>query len=687
MPTLSSSIVQRGLASMRDVEEALARQVIYGGDLATNLLELARVSEGQLTLLLAQSHDLPSAPIGKLPQSLQDTLNLVPSDLAMRHGFYPLAQDQKTLVVAVSRPLPDEIREHLEFSLGLSLEQQAAPLVRIHQALNRDYSHSLDRRTLRLIAKLEGKPDPSPSSMPARGGSAIIAIPRPASIPPLDSGSRQIDKTDGTRGFETEEAPKKADAPAGIAQLSTLISAREATPRSPSNPVPSVRVHRGPYALGEVERDLLGATTPDQALDAFFAFASQFFEYSAVFAIHSEIAEGRDARGRGADRQRIRGIGVPLDLPSSLAKVRGNLAPWIGQLSGEGLDEKLARDLERTENGKVILLPVVLRNRPVLILYGDQGQADVELAELGEIVALAPVVGSTLERIILARKGRGSTLPRAPISEPRRTLPDPSQRAEALSHALSQPAAPTRAPSTDQDSPNAKNNSTRDKQADSKAVQTAKQAPQALGRERTDVTISPITVVASPQGSARKADHVPTTKSESPRAKQPSQTPPEPEKRRPTPPHGTEVEPTEAAPFPLTRRASDSEETEVPISSETPSVDSDAMTRRWHREEEEARETPAGRRAFHGPHRPRKPYDPSAGDLPTVIVDQNPTCGPLLERLLSGDDQARNEIIELGEMAVGPLVGVFPGPIHADYENKFASPEARASEGGRIERD
>ena len=40
MPTLSSVLVQREVTTMRAVEEAIARQVLHGGDLATNLLEL-----------------------------------------------------------------------------------------------------------------------------------------------------------------------------------------------------------------------------------------------------------------------------------------------------------------------------------------------------------------------------------------------------------------------------------------------------------------------------------------------------------------------------------------------------------------------------------------------------------------------------------------------------------------------
>ena len=61
--SLSSLIVQREVATIREVEEALARQVIYGGDLLTNLLEVARLDEGVLTALLgAPLSVLPAAP-------------------------------------------------------------------------------------------------------------------------------------------------------------------------------------------------------------------------------------------------------------------------------------------------------------------------------------------------------------------------------------------------------------------------------------------------------------------------------------------------------------------------------------------------------------------------------------------------------------------------------------------------
>src|SRR4029079_10494405 len=109
MATLSSSIVKHHVASMREVEEALARQVIYGGDLVTNLLELAPVAEAELTQLLAESYGLPPAPAGELPTAIDEVLRLVPGELALRHVFYPLDEVEGTLTIAVSEPVPQEV--------------------------------------------------------------------------------------------------------------------------------------------------------------------------------------------------------------------------------------------------------------------------------------------------------------------------------------------------------------------------------------------------------------------------------------------------------------------------------------------------------------------------------------------------------------------------------------------------
>ncbi|WP_437768190.1 HEAT repeat domain-containing protein [Sorangium sp. So ce281] len=203
MPTLSSLLVQHGVTSMRVVEEAIARQVLHGGDLATNVLELGAVRERELTALLAESLGLPPA-VGRLRPASPEVLRTIPVDLAVQHRVFPLdvragldvaatgaPQREATLVIATAEPLALPVAEELTFALGVSLRQLAAPLVRIRQALAEYYGVVLERRLSRLVKQLDARAEPSPSeSNPANEpGPPVAAAVPPAPAPASPAGA------------------------------------------------------------------------------------------------------------------------------------------------------------------------------------------------------------------------------------------------------------------------------------------------------------------------------------------------------------------------------------------------------------------------------------------------------------------------------------------------------------------
>ncbi|HEY3494028.1 MAG TPA: hypothetical protein VGK73_05050 [Polyangiaceae bacterium] len=449
MPLLSSSIVKHQLASMQEVEEALARQSAHGGDLLTNLLEIHSLSEVKLATALAETFGLEAAPIGELPRPSERVRRLLPADVAQRYACHPLEESGGTLTLAVSEPLPAEVESDLGFALGVSIVQRIAPLVRVRQAIARDYALTLDPRVGRALARLEGRADPSPSWRPPGD---VRPAERPATLAPGPVAARPIEPAPAALApappsVEPSLPPEtKRPAPGpSKAEFKALVRATRPEPPKPRR--------LGPYTTAMVERDLLDATERDQALRAFFDFAEQYFEYAALFAVHADIAEGRDAHGPGASREKVQAIGVSLDLPSVLATARDSGRHVLVRLGGSGLDAQLAKDLERRPGQHVLLLPIRVRGRTILILYGDHGEREVNLHAVGDVISFAPLVGATLERLIVERKrGRAevdsiaSLLPRKP---PRPPLPSPEERVEALVSVLS--ARPPAAPAPDFD--------------------------------------------------------------------------------------------------------------------------------------------------------------------------------------------------------------------------------------------
>lgn len=529
MPTLSSNIVKHNVASVRDVEEALSRQAVYGGDLATNLLELAAVSEQDLTRLLAESYGLEPAPVGELPVAAERVRRLVSGELALRHGTYPLEERGGILALAVSEPLPPEVENDLSFSLGAMIEQRIAPLVRIKQAIARDYGVPLDRRTERVLAKLAGKPDPNPSYLPPNAE-------RP-DAPAPSTTTQPIEPTESRRA----PAPTLASATAPPL-TSTLPERTSAAPRVSIAPdlgalaKPSAKAKRrprrlGPYTPAMAEKDLLAAEARDDVLRAFFDFAAQYFEYAALFAIHGDLAEGRDAAGSGASRARVIALGVPLDLPGALSRVVESQTFELVRLGSSGLDAALAKDLERRPGPAVLLLPVLVRGRCVLVLYGDHGDADVELGAIGDVISFVPLVSKALERLIVKKKlqNRGDTASLPSLVPPLRSknpLPSAEERAAALASALERKVGPARSPAPPQ----------------ARAAGTAPAAP-----ATATSPAPPAASVTAPPTPEPKAP-TPAPPAAEPKAPTPAAPAAEPKAPAPTPP-AIEMTPSPAAPI------------------------------------------------------------------------------------------------------------------------------------------
>jgi hypothetical protein len=402
MSTLSTSIVELGFATERDVEEALARQVMYGGELGSNLLELGVVSEAQLVHALSHSTGLDAAPAGELPRTPESLRGRVPVHVSSQLGVHLFGEEEGMLLFAVADLLPAHVTAQLLGTVGGPLRQLIAPRVRVQQAVAREYGIRLPERALLILRRLEGRASVPPA---ARGLSVDFKqMPRPQSVPPLAFASAP------TGSFEDETAPPPEDY---VELMATAVRApKKAAPEqaedAPARALPRVAPlrsqRRGPYTAAMAERDLLSAETRDDVAAAFFDFAAQYFEYAALFVISGDEAVGRDARGPGSPVERVRAMRVPLDVPSVLSKVRDDRSWHLGRLRAGGLEGGLARDLDRPVGRKALVLPIVVRNRAVFVLYGDHGALDVELTAVGDLISFSPLAASALERVILDKK-------------------------------------------------------------------------------------------------------------------------------------------------------------------------------------------------------------------------------------------------------------------------------------------
>ncbi len=680
MPTLSSHIVRRKLASVPDVEEALARQILYGGDLVTNLLELSAVSEPLLVNLLAENFGLEPAPPGVLPVAMPEVKKLIGAEVALLYSVFPLKLEEGRLDLAVFEPLPAAIEQDLVFSLGVRIFQRVAPLVRIRQAIARDYDRPLDKRTARVLAQLEGRNDPHPSLTPTalpNESRGLGRLPRPQSVLP----PRVITEERSTL------RPRAAEPMLSAQREPTPTSTRPPPPtRAPAKPPRRL----GPYTVSMAERDLFTAESRDQVLFALFDFAAQYFEYTALFVVHGELAEGRLARGPGASSEQIQKLGVPLDLESVLSSAHRAGHFKLAALANTGVDSTLAEDLGRPTGRRVLLLPVAVKARSVLLLFGDHGRNHVKLADIGDVLALGALVGSTLERMIVSRKSQqregGSNLFSVrPLPRPGSQFVRPARQdqAQALISALGD-SAPN---ATDALAVNAFLE--QDRHATLPGLSGAPSVsilPRAI--DVTPPMGTPIVASAPPPRPSTQARPTPRTQPVS--HSQIISSDPPPFLRPPLPPAPPPSRPkpeySEPLPIPLTKSKPPLRTQEPPESGWDASGAAPLGAQHLEvvAEADSERASAASRTVSVAALEPRPGRKSDSHNLPTVIVDLASNCQTLVSELISGNLEAGNQLVQIGGPAASALAARLPGPIQMDYLNALGEIQVRASQCGPL---
>jgi len=760
--SLSSLIVQREIATIRQVEEALARQVLYGGDLATNLLELASIEEWRIAVTFADSFSLPAAPPGEIVLPSLEVVGVLTSETAVRRGMVPLSLTAGKLIVAAAEPLRNDDAERLFAELGVRVEVRIALEVRVREALSRAYGAPLDRRIERLLKKLAQSETTVPSPVSPRA-----TISRPPSVPPF-----KLSPAYGIAAARSPLAPQNREETPGAPEVEVVVPpppptltgpprhttqagfppappiAREnQSPAAPivvpaphttaeyqetktdgaqrptfvkptSNSVRPARRHRGPLTVETAKEELDEAADREALLDLFFEFSRQFFDYAALFIAHGDIAEGRDAFGDGAPRERVVGIGVPLDMPSMLSSAREKKEPIVLRPTDQGIDGVLLSDLRRTAGVEAVVFPLLVRDRAVALLYADAATLDRDA--IAQVASFAKHVGQGFERLIVRKKlsgfsgsspqegaPRAGKIDLAALAMPEKKKPsapppvgfaaaptDKRTRAEALGRALftqapAQPAKILTNPTTSPETPSARG-----------AI------PPVLAERRTD----PEVVAARDDHDHDEPPPIPLTRRTPPpvHTKHISERPPPPQiavVRRTSGPPIPREEPDGGEPAAIeTARVPDSIEPahREPESAEveTETLD-DAAAQALLAEIGEQPLAPDGEEVLVtvpdivppppesseaisiGPHLP--PTAHSETSLPSIIVDIAGEISALVERVISGidDGQAEAELLRQGASAMPAIMARFPGPLRR-ARAEMQEPLPRATDCGPL---
>ncbi len=353
---LGTLLLRDAIITLTQLEQSLRAQVLSGGLLGTNLVELGFIDLNTLGRYLARILDTPLAIADHLEKADPALIEAMGAAMADRYSAVPLhLDDEASGTVAVVMRDPTKLADIAALSkhLGHKVRACVAPELRIFYYLERYYG--IRRRTRFTRAPEEETPVPKSRRE------------RRATQPFRGSTQPNVVEISPQRGRQT---PAPSRPPAMVEQACSFEEACKAV---------EAATHRNDIAT------------------AIMQFSIGRFECAAMFTVRSGQAMGWVAQAKGLGRDALERLSLPLAAASVFQSAHDSQKPYRGPAitPGAPLERQLWSIFAlESQPGSIHVVPICMHNRAVNLIYAHNttgappdGKHGSDLAELGKLAA------------------------------------------------------------------------------------------------------------------------------------------------------------------------------------------------------------------------------------------------------------------------------------------------------------
>jgi Type II secretion system (T2SS), protein E, N-terminal domain len=424
---LGEMLIEAGKLTRPQLEETLKSQVIFGGRLGTNLIEMGYLEEEDLTQFLSKKLGFPYATPEQLMAVPQEVIKIIPREIAEKYKVIPLSRDKKRLTLAMLDPADLSAIDAISFITGYYIAPMIAPELRLVLALEKYYDIKRDVRYIQIAGSSRGRKsvDKSQPAMESRGveepdlidlslqeavddfkpevGKRVepsIAV-KPVEVEPL--ALQEPDLIDFSQQQEAEEI---------YDELEVIEPAAEPVREEPTRAEPArvepvkaepVKTEPPRHTIDSVSAELAEARDREEIADVIVAFLGQEFERVALFMVRGANASGWRAVRNKKGIPGIEDLQIPLDGPSVLKVVADGKSLYMGPVPDTPGNAQMLTGIGGGTPSSTLLIPLMMMGRVVTIVYVDGAKEPLSerLTDLQKLVAKAAMA---FEILILKNK-------------------------------------------------------------------------------------------------------------------------------------------------------------------------------------------------------------------------------------------------------------------------------------------
>ncbi|MDP2157667.1 MAG: hypothetical protein Q8K68_08175 [Nitrospirota bacterium] len=159
---LGEALIKNSIITRDQLKKALERQVIFGGRIGSNIIELGFVKEQEMLSFLSSFFKVPPVKVSDLGAIDPEVIASISSEIADKYKMLPFKKDRNRLHAAMLDPQSMSSIDELRFLIGIDVVPYVITELRLLYCLEKYYDLKRDLRYISVFGREDAQEEKKP---------------------------------------------------------------------------------------------------------------------------------------------------------------------------------------------------------------------------------------------------------------------------------------------------------------------------------------------------------------------------------------------------------------------------------------------------------------------------------------------------------------------------------------------